>query len=135
MIKKIEKYVKDRLWLNVIWHCVKYTLYILGILHLTACERTYKPNKNYVYTFSGMIHVNDYGMKEWGAHHFVLDEPIKDMESFKECYVNYLNWSGLDKDGLYKKVYYQDNKNIEIKLFDERWGGTTLTDADLCNVD
>jgi len=109
------------------------TLLVLSLILLSSCENSYKPNKNYKYTFSGSVHKDNIGRKIFGSHHFILDEQIKDMASFKECYVNYLEWSGLDKDGLYKKAYYQDNKNIVIYLFDETWGNVTLQDADLCN--
>lgn len=115
------------------WELIKFILFISFVFLVTACENTYKANKNYVYTFSCVTHKDDYGRKIYGAHHFVLDEQIKDMESFKECYVNYLQWSGLDEFGMYKKAYYQDRKNVEITLKDETWGNITVTDADLCN--
>ena len=108
-------------------------LFISFVLLLTSCENTYKANKNYVYTFSCVIEKDDYGRKVYGAHHFVLDEKIKDMSSFEECYVNYLQWSGLDKDGMYKKSYYTDRKNVEIYLIDEVWGSVTVESTDLCN--
>jgi hypothetical protein len=80
------------------WDCdIKFVLYHLIVLLLTSCENTYKANKNYLYTFSCVIEKDDYGRKVYGAHHFLLDEQIKDMSSFEECYVNYLEWSGLDK--------------------------------------
>jgi hypothetical protein len=116
------------------WDLIKFILFISFVLLVTACENTYKPNKNYVYTFSCVIEKDDYGRKVYGAHHFVLDEQIKDMSSFEECYVNYLQWSGLDKDGMYKKSYYADRKNVNIYLVDEVWGNVTLESADLCNV-
>ena len=115
------------------WDLIKFILFISFVLLVTACENTYKPNKNYVYTFSCVIEKDDYGRKVYGAHHFVLDEQIKDMLSFKECYVNYLQWSGLDEFGMYKKSYYADRKNVEIYLIDEVWGSVTVESADLCN--
>jgi len=115
------------------WDLIKFVLYISFVLLLTACENTYKPNKNYKYTFSCVTNKDDYGRKEYGAHHFILDEQIKDMSSFEECYVNYLQWSGLDKDGMYKKSYYADRKNVDIYLVDEVWGSVTVESADLCN--
>ena len=133
MIKKIQSFVKKYWWLAAIWYGMKFTLLIFTILWLTSCENTYKANKNYKYTFSGATHKDNIGRKVYGSHHFILDEPIQNMASFKECYVNYLEWSGLDKDGLYKKAYYQDNKNIVIELFDETWGNVTTEDTDLCN--
>lgn len=121
--------------LKEIWDGMSFVVFILIVLWLTSCENKYQPNNNYVYTFSAMTHKDDYGRKQWSAHHFVIDEQIKNLGSFKECYVNYLEWSGLDPSGTYKKVYYADPKNINIYLFDKRWGGTTIDKADLCNVD
>lgn len=106
---------------------------LLVLLTLNSCENERHLDKNYVYTFSGVIDKDDYGRNIWGAHHFILDEKIKNMASFKECYVIYLEWSGLDKDGMYKKSYYLDDKNIKIELQDEVWGTTTVKNADLCN--
>ncbi len=133
MIKKIQLIIKKYWWLAAIWYGMKFTLLILTILFLTSCENTYKANKNYLYTFSCVIEKDDYGRKVYGAHHFLLDEQIKDMSSFEECYVNYLEWSGLDKDGMYKKSYYADRKNVDIYLVDEVWGSVTVESADLCN--
>ena len=120
MINKIKHLFKKYWWLAIIWHGMKFTLLILTILFVTSCENTYKPNKNYRYTFSGLSHKDNIGRKVYGSHYFILDERIKDVESFKECYVNYLKWSGLDVDGLYNTLYYQDTKNISIK-----YDGTT----------
>jgi len=133
MIKKIQSFVKKYWWLAVIWYGMKFTLLIFTILWLTSCENTYKANKNYKYTFSGTTHKDNIGRKVYAFIFYILDEPIQNMSAFKECYVNYLEWSGLDKDGLYKKAYYQDNKNIVIYLFDETWGNVTTEDTDLCN--
>lgn len=58
---------------------------------------------------------------------------LKDKTAFKECYVNYLQWSGLDEEGLYKKYFYEDRKNAEIVLIKKVCGNVTVTDADLCN--
>ena len=126
MIKKIKTFLEKNWIITTI-------LYLLIILLITSCENTYKPNKNYRYTFSGMSHKDNIGRKIYGSHHFILDEKIKDMESFKECYVNYLQWSGLDKDGNYKKNFYDDRKNVYFTLEDEVWGRVTVSDADLCN--
>jgi len=106
---------------------------LLSMIVLPSCENTYKPNKNYRYKFSGMSHKDNIGRKIYGSHYFILDEPIKDMASFKECYVNYLEWSGLDKEGIYKKNFYADRKNVYFTLEKEIWGHVTITDADLCN--
>jgi len=106
---------------------------LLVLLTLGSCENERHFDKNYMYTFSGVIDKDAYGRKIWGAHHFILDEKIKNMASFKECYVIYLEWSGLDPDGMYKKSYYVDNKNISIELQDEVWGTVTVKNADLCN--
>lgn len=126
MIRKIKTFL-ERYWV------IATVLYVLIMLLIASCENTYKPNTNYRYTFSGVSHKDNIGRKVYGSHYFTLDEPIKDMESFKECYVNYLDWSGLDKEGLYKKNFYQDRKNVKIYLTKEVWGRVTVTDADLCN--
>ena len=133
LLSKIKSLVKKYWWIAAIWYTIKIVTYITIILWLTSCENTYKPNKNYRYTFSGMYHKDNIGRKIYGSHHFILDEKIKDMESFKECYVNYLQWSGLDKDGNYKKNFYDDRKNVYFTLEDEVWGRVTVSDADLCN--
>jgi len=133
LLSKIKSLVKKYWWIAAIWYTIKIVTYITIILWLTSCENTYKPNKNYRYTFSGMSHKDNIGRKIYGSHHFILDEKIKDMESFKECYVNYLQWSGLDKDGNYKKNFYEDRKNVYFTLEDEVWGRVTVSDADLCN--
>jgi hypothetical protein len=133
LLSKIKSLVKKYWWIAAIWYTIKIVTYITIILWLTSCENTYKPNKNYRYTFSGMSHKDNIGRKIYGSHHFILDEKIKDMESFKECYVNYLQWSGLDKDGNYKKNFYDDRKNVYFTLEDEVWGRVTVSDADLCN--
>ena len=112
---------------------MRYLVYLITALTLLSCENTYKPNKNYRYRFSGMSHNDNIGRKIYGSHYFTLDEPIKDMASFKECYVNYLEWSGLDKEGIYKKNFYADSKNVYFRLDKEIWGQVTVTDADLCN--
>ena len=127
MIRKIKTFLEKNWIITTI-------LYLLIILLITSCENTYKPNKNYRYTFSGMSHRDNLGRKIYGSHYFILDEKIKDMESFKECYVNYLEWSGLDEKGLYKKNFYEDRKNVYFTLEDEVWGRVTVTDADLCNL-
>ena len=111
---------------------MRYLILILT-LGLFSCENTYKPNTNYRYTFRGVAYQDNIGRDIYGSHHFILDEQIKDMNSFKECYVIYLEWSGLDKEGVYKKNFYQDRKKLKIELMDEVWGRVTVSDADLCN--
>jgi len=133
MINKIKHLFKKYWWLPLIWYGMKFTLLILTILFVTSCENTYKPNKNYRYTFSGLSHKDNIGRKVYGSHHFILDEKIKDMASFKECYVNYLEWSGLDKNGNYKKNFYADRKNVYFTFEGEVWGNVTVQDVDLCN--
>ena len=108
-------------------------LILILALGLFSCENTYKPNKNYRYKFSGMSHKDNIGRKIYGSHYFTLDERIKDMNAFKECYVNYLEWSGLDPEGIYKKNFYADRKNVYFTLEDEVWGRVTVYDADMCN--
>lgn len=126
MIKKIKLFL-ERNWV------LATILYMLMLLLLTSCENTYKPNKNYRYTFSGMSHRDNLGRKIYGSHYFILDEKIKDMDAFKECYVNYLQWSGLDEKGVYKMNFYADRKNVYFTLQEEVWGNVTVTDSDLCN--
>lgn len=112
---------------------IKKIIILFMALGMISCENTYKANKNFKYTFSGLVRKDAYNRKIYGSHHFILDEQIKDMTSFKECYVNYLEWSGLDPSGMYKKAYYADRKDIQIKLIDEVWGNVTIESADLCN--
>ena len=131
--KRLELLAQRNQWVGTIWEGMRFTLFILFVLWLVSCENTYKANKNYKYTFSCVIEKDDYGRKIYGAHHFILDNQIKDMSSFKECYVNYLEWSGLDRAAMYKKAYYEDRKNVDIYLVDDVWGGVTVNDADLCN--
>ena len=97
---------------------MKHLILILSLL-LIGCEREYSQGENYVYTFMAMYDKDDYGIKSWGGHQFILDEKISNMESFKECYVNYLDWYMGNK--VPKQIYYQDSKNIEIT-----YEGTTL---------
>ena len=86
-----------------------------------------------MYMFQGSTHVDNIGRRVYGGHYFTLDNQINDLKAFKECYVNYLEWSGIDENGEYKKAYYRDKKNIKINLVEERWGNVTINDVDLCN--
>jgi len=54
------------------------------------------------------------------------------MNSFKECYVNYLKWSGLDVDGLYNRIYYQDPKDVKIEFDGEVFTMWTVSNQDAC---
>lgn len=98
----------------------------------TGCEKEYSSGKNYVYTFSALVVKDQWGIETWGAHQFVTDEKIENEESFKECYVNYLKWSGLDHDGMYKKIYYTDHKNVKIKFIGETYQRFTVPAINGC---
>lgn len=103
------------------------------ILFITVgCEKEYSTGKNYAYTFSALVVKDQWGIETWGAHHFVTDEKIGNEESFKECYVNYLKWSGLDHDGMYKKIYYTDSKNVKIKFIGETYQRFTVPAVNGC---
>ena len=85
---------------------------LLLMVVLMGCDREYSQGDNYQYTFMALYDVDQWGIKSYGGHQFITDEPIQDMESFKECYVNFLDWyMGND---IPKKVYYQDHKNVTI---------------------
>ena len=130
MIKKIQSFVKKYWWLAAIWYGMKFTLLIFTILWLTSCENTYKANKNYIYTFQGTTHKDNLGRKVYGGHHFITDEKIQDMESFKECYVNFLDW--YMGDNVPKKVYYQDHKNVTITFDGTTPARFTLPEINNC---
>ena len=102
------------------------------ILINTSCERQYDSYPNYVYTFSCVIDKDEHGIETWGAHHFVVGEKIDDIESFKECYVNYLCWSGLDHDCHYKQIYYSDTKKVRIEYVSKSTGVRILDKIDNC---
>ena len=99
---------------------MKKWLLIIPIL-FWGCERDFNPNTNYKYTFSAKVVKDEWGIETWGSHHFILDEKIKDMNSFKECYVNYLKWSGLDVDGMYNKIYYPDGLPVGFPVLSSRF--------------
>lgn len=101
-------------------------------LFFLGCEKEYSQGKNYAYTFSGLVVKDEWGVETWGAHHFVTDEPIDNVESFKECYVNYLKWSGLDIDGMYNRIYYSDPKNIKIKYIGTTYQRYTVKAVNDC---
>jgi len=91
-------------------------LIVIGaMMLLSSCEKDYGSGQNHIYMFSAKTHVDQWGIETWGGHNFIMDDKVQNMETFKECYVNYLNWSGLDIDGHYKKIYYTDHKNVNIK--------------------
>jgi hypothetical protein len=106
-------------------------LILLLILVFSSCERDLNVNVNYKYEFMAMYHKDDYGIKHWGGHIFITDEPINDWASFKECYVNYLDWSMGNE--LYKQIYYADRKNIQIKFLGTTRYTFTTPEVDLCN--
>ena len=110
---------------------MKKWLLIIPIL-FWGCEKDFNPNTNYKYTFSAKVVKDEWGIETWGSHHFILDEKIKDMNSFKECYVNYLKWSGLDVDGLYNRIYYKDPKDVKIEFDGEVFTMWTVSNQDAC---
>lgn len=107
-------------------------LLILLSLVLISCEKDYAPGPNYMYDFSALVVKDQWGVETWGGHQFILDEKIEDVEAFKECYVNYLKWSGLDHDGMYKKIYYADRKNVKIKYVGKSFIKFTVKAQDAC---
>ena len=102
------------------------------ILINTSCERQYDAYPNHLYTFSCMTEKDQYGIETWSAHHFVVAEKISNIESFKECYVNYLCWDGLDYDCHYKQIYYSDTKKVKIEYMGKSFQMTTLDKIDNC---
>jgi len=107
--------------------------FLLGLLLiLISCEKDYAPGQNYMYDFSALVVKDQWGVETWGGHQFVLDEKIENPEAFKECYVNYLKWSGLDHDGMYKKIYYADKKNVKIKYVGKSFAKFTVKAQDAC---
>lgn len=112
------------------------TIGIIGgtllILTLTGCEKEYSQGKNHAYTFSGLVVKDQWGVETWGSHHFVTDVEIENTESFKECYVNYLKWSGLDKDGMYNQAYYANPKNIKITYIGTTYQRYTVKAVNNC---
>ena len=111
---------------------LRYILFIIIVFLLCACERELSANQNYVYTFSALVHKDEWGIETWGAHQFIVDDKIEDVESFKECYVNYLKWSGLDIDGMYNKIYYQDPKHVKIEFLHNTYMNWTVKSQNNC---
>ena len=107
---------------------------VLGIgLIFIGCERTVKLDWNYRYQFSGVVGYDRLDRPIIGSHWFILDKRIADPNGFRECYVNYLDWSGLDPKGDYKKYFYMDRKMVKIEFKERVWGRRTVDDADICN--
>jgi hypothetical protein len=100
---------------------------------LVSCEKELNANVNYKYTFSALVVKDQWGVETWGSHHFIVDEKIQDVESFKKCYVAYLKRSGKDIDGQYNKIYYQDSKKVKIVFDNETYLNWTYKDMDNCN--
>lgn len=128
VIKTKPKMVKEG-WGLVSSAFLGLILLIGAIVFLTSCEKEYSGGTNYRYMFQAKIKTDEWGIPTWGGHQFTTDEKIKDIESFKQCYVAYLKRSGKDVDGLYNKLYWQDSKNIEI-TYDgttyARWTNITI---------
>ena len=99
---------------------------------LFSCEKDFHPDVNYVYTFSALVHKDEWGLETWGAHQFIVDNKIENLTKFKECYVNYLKWSGLDEDGMYKKIYYADPKHVKVEFLKESRLMWTVSAHDGC---
>ena len=109
---------------------MRYLVLFLAFITL-GCERDYNPDTNYQYMFQSLYEKDQWGIEHWGGHIFILDEPIKDMASFKECYVNYLDW-GMGNDAP-KKAYYKDNKHVRITFIKTTQYNFTTPEVDLCN--
>lgn len=105
---------------------------LLSLFLFTSCEKEYSGGENYIYMFSAKTYVDQWGIETWGGHNFIMDEKITDPESFKECYVNYLKWSGLDIDGQYNKIYYADPKNVEIRYMGKTFQRFTVKSINNC---
>jgi len=107
-------------------------LLVFFVLALVSCEREFDAYPNYAYTFSALVEKDQWGIETWGAHHFVTSEKIQDVEAFKECYVKYLCWSGLDKDCNYKKIFYADRKHVKIEYIGKSPAVRTVIDINNC---
>jgi hypothetical protein len=94
---------------------MKKFLSLLPLLLLFSCEKEISPSPNHAYTLSYLNTRDEWGIETWGSHHFVTDKPIQDFEAFKECYVNYLCWKGLDEGCSIKVIYYTDRKHVQIR--------------------
>ena len=105
---------------------------ILLLLLFVSCEREYDAYPNYIYTFSCLVEKDQWGIETWGAHQFIVNEKINDVEAFKECYVNYLCWDGLDVNCNYKKIYYSDTKKVRIEYVGKTPQMFTLDKIDNC---
>ena len=105
---------------------------VLFALLLLGCEEEYSSTPNYAYTFSYLANKDEWGVETWGAHHFVTNEKIQDIESFKECYVKYLCWNGLDQDCIIKKIYYSDSKKVKIEYLGKSPAIRTVIDINNC---
>ena len=132
LFTKLKLLIKRYWWLAIIWYGFKLSLLILTIFFFTSCEKEYSSGKNYTYTFSALVVKDQWVIETWGSHHFVTDEKIENEDSFKECYVNYLKRSGLDKDGMYNKIYYADRKNVKIQFIGETYQRFTVPAVNGC---
>ena len=98
----------------------------------TSCEREYDAYPNHIYTFSYLVDKDQYGIETWGAHHFVVKDKITNIESFKECYANYLCWGELDNGCEVKKIYYRNRNHVKITYIGKSPALTSLTDINNC---
>jgi hypothetical protein len=108
---------------------MRYLVLILAFITL-GCERDLNIDTNYQYMFQALYEEDQWGIEHWGGHLFVMDEPIKDMASFKECYVKYLDWGMGDK--IPKKIYYEDDKHIKIEFVRETKYNWTVPEVNDC---
>lgn len=98
---------------------------------LFGCERELSTNTNYQYMFQALYDTDDWGIENWGGHLFILDDPIQDMDAFKECYVNYLDWA--KGNDVPKKAFYNDRKDVKVTFVRETTFNYTSKDINNCN--
>jgi len=108
---------------------MRYLVLLLAFITL-GCERDYNPDTNYQYMFQAMYEKDQWGIEHWGGHLFIMDEPIKDITTFKECYVKYLDW-GMNNP-IPKKIYYEDDKHIKIEFIKTTQYNWTVPEVNDC---
>jgi len=109
---------------------MRYLVLLLAFITL-GCERDYNPDTNYQYMFQAMYEKDQWGIEHWGGHLFITDEPIANVDSFKLCYVKYLDWGR--GNSAPKKIYYEDDKHISIEFVKTTQYNFTIPEVDLCN--
>jgi len=108
---------------------MRYLVLILAFIAL-GCERDYNPDTNYQYMFQAMYEKDQWGMEHWGGHLFIMDKPIANVDSFKLCYVKYLDWGR--GNSAPKKIYYEDDKHIKIEFVRETKYNWTVPEVNDC---